>query len=66
VVGVGVVVGVVVGVGVGMNLLRFKWKHAIREAHRQWAARLSLGGAIMHCRYHDLHIPAPWNRRRAG
>lgn len=53
-----------------MRIMRYKWKHAIREAHRIWAHRLILGGAFMRYRtrfvhWDDLRIVAVWNRRRA-
>lgn len=50
--------------------MRIKWKHVIREAHRQWARRLMMGGAFMRCRsigieWNDFRVTNWWRRWRA-
>lgn len=50
---------------------RLRWKHVIREAHRQWARRMALGGSFYRCRaigieWSDFSVVGWWNRRRFG
>ena len=47
-----------------------RWKHVIREAHRQWARRLMMGGALMVYRrpflsWDDFRVTNWWNKVRS-
>jgi hypothetical protein len=44
------------------------WADVVREAHRQWARRMAMGGALVHTTrgggWSEYRVQAWWNRRK--